>query len=107
MVTPLVPQRQNTEYGTARRVRLGNTSVPDTVMFVSDTVVMTTVICDECGHSFAVVHRPAFQDAGLAEQQAIWLKDQFVWDHIQEKKHAGRIRLPGSHEMNPSPRAVK
>jgi len=66
---------------------------------------MMTVVCDECGARFAVAHRPAFQDPGLAERQAAWLKDQFVWDHIQENKHSRSIPLPGSHEMKPAPPA--
>lgn len=63
---------------------------------------MTTVVCDECGERFALAHRLAFEDAGMAERQAVWLKDKFVWDHIQEQKHSGSIRLPGEHEMNPA-----
>jgi len=59
-------------------------------------VVMTIVVCEKCGTQFAISHRTAFQDAKLASRQAIWLEDQFVWDHIQESKHHGSINLPGT-----------
>ena len=86
-------------YGTAKRLRQNFESVPDAILIFPNTIVMTTVVCEDCGARFALVHRPAFQDGGLAKRQAVWLKDQFVWDHIQENKHSGSIRLPGSHEL--------
>lgn len=101
MVTPSVTTQQPTSYGTAgtaKRLRGHVESVPK-------SVVMTTVVCDDCGARYAVAHRPASRDASLAERQAVWLKDRFVWDHIQESKHSGSILLPGSHEMKAVPPA--
>jgi len=85
--------------GTARRLRRNGESA-------SHDIVMTTVVCEECGERFALAHRPAFQDAGMAERQAVWLKDTFVWDHIQEQKHSGSIRLPGWSEMKAAPQVA-
>jgi hypothetical protein len=76
----------------AKRLRLNKESRPN-------TVVMATVLCDQCGEKFAIGHTPTCQDPALATRQAAWLADQFVWDHIQETKHHSSIRLPGSHEM--------
>ena len=92
MVTILTGKTQATSYGTARRLRRNAVGVPD-------CTVLTTVVCDDCGERFALVYRTAFEDVGMAERQAVWLKDKFVWDHIQEQKHSGSIRLPGEHEM--------
>jgi hypothetical protein len=78
--------------GTAKRMRKNTESAPE-------TVVMTTVVCDQCGERFAIGHREAFQDINLAKKQAVWLDDQLVWDHIRESKHHGSIRLPALHEM--------
>jgi hypothetical protein len=64
-----------------------------------DTVVMKTVVCEQCGERFAIGHHPTCQDPDLAVRQAVWLADQFVWDHIQEAKHHNSIRLPGTDEM--------
>ena len=64
-----------------------------------DTVVMTTVLCEQCGEKFAIGHRTACQDPVLAARQSAWLAEQFVWDHIQEAKHHSSISLPGLHEM--------
>ena len=97
MVTSWAGKAQPISHGTARRLRRNAESVPN-------NIVMTTVVCDECGERFAVVHRPAFQDASVAERQATWLKDRFVWDHIQEQKHSWSIPLPGGHEMKPAPK---
>jgi hypothetical protein len=74
-------------HGTARRVRPKAESR-------TDMVVMTIVVCEKCGAQFTISHRTASQDAKLASRQAIWLEDQFVWDHIQESKHNGSINLP-------------
>lgn len=103
MVTAAMARQQATSYGTAKRLRHNVETVPDAVVIVPNSVVMTTVLCDECGARFAVAHRSAFQDSRLAERQAMWLRDRFVWDHIQETKHAGSIRLPGMQEMKPLP----
>ena len=92
VVTPSLTTQQPTSYGTAKRLH-GN------VESVSNSVVMMTVVCDECGARFALAHRSASRDTSLAEKQAVWLKDRFVWDHIQEKKHSGSLLLPGLPEM--------
>jgi hypothetical protein len=63
-----------------------------------DVVLMMIVTCVDCGNQFAIGHPPEIQDAELARRQANWLKDQFVWDHIQEQKHRASIRLPASNE---------
>jgi len=60
---------------------------------------MLTVVCYQCGAQFAIAHHSESQDQALAERQAIWLADKFVWDHIQENNHQGSIPLPGSREM--------
>jgi hypothetical protein len=96
MVTPSMTGQRPTSYGTAKRLR-------HNVQTVSNAVLMTTVVCDECGARFAITHIPSFQDVALAEKQVAWLKDKFVWDHIQENKHSGSILLPSPQEMNPAP----
>ena len=83
-----------TSYGMAKRLRRSGESTPN-------TVVMATVVCEQCGAQFAITHRPAFQDASLAQRQVFWLKDRFVWDHIQENKHSGSTPLPGLPEVKP------
>jgi hypothetical protein len=57
-------------------------------------VVMSDVVCGQCGVRFQITHRMASLDRRLAERQAAWLAEQFVWDHIQEHKHRGSIELP-------------
>jgi len=94
---------QPNSYGIAKRLRNHTGGVPNNAVMAS-SIVMAVVVCDECGARFAVTHRAAFQDAPLAERQAVWLQDHFVWDHIQETRHSGSIRLPASHEMKPEPR---
>jgi hypothetical protein len=79
--------------GTARRLR--NTIEKA----AARTVVMSVVVCTQCGERFTISHELACQDAALAERQATWLQDHFVWDHIQETKHRGMITLPASAEM--------
>lgn len=81
-----------TASGTAKRLRKNSQNPPD-------TVTMTTVTCEQCGERFAIGHRSAFQNPGLAQRQAIWLADKLVWDHIQETKHHGSLRLPEPHDM--------
>jgi hypothetical protein len=60
---------------------------------------MKIVECGQCGQRFSIGHNPAAPDAALAEKQATWLADRFVWDHIQENKHQGSITLPPPAEM--------
>jgi hypothetical protein len=79
-------------HGTAKRLRKTSGCAPD-------TVIMTTVVCYQCGEKFSIAHRSASTDQALAERQAVWLADKFVWDHIQESNHPGSIQLPGSTEM--------
>jgi hypothetical protein len=79
--------------GTARRLRHKAESA------AARNVVMSVVACSQCGQRFAISHDPASQDPALAERQAAWLQDHFVWDHIQESKHRALITLPGSSEM--------
>lgn len=78
--------------GMAKRVRQGGERV-------STLVEMSTVTCDQCGARFAIGHRLFFQDVELATRQAAWLGERLVWDHIQENKHRGSLRLPASNEM--------
>ena len=92
MVGSRVTAGASTANGTAKRLRKNSQTAPDTVN-------MTTVTCEQCGEQFAIRHRSAFQDSRLAHRQATWLADKFVWDHIQETKHHGSIRLPEPREM--------
>jgi hypothetical protein len=80
--------------GTAKRLRQLSVNAPP-----SRTVVMKIVECGQCGERFAIGHDPASSDPKLAERQAAWLEDQFVWDHIQENKHRGSIALPEASEL--------
>jgi hypothetical protein len=82
----------STATGTARRLRKNSQNKPD-------TVTMVTVTCEQCGEQFAIGHRSASQDPILAGRQAHWLSDKFVWDHIQEARHHGSIRLPEPGDM--------
>ena len=79
--------------GTAKRLRQTAESTP------AKTVMMKLVVCTQCGERFAIGHDTASPDAELAERQAKWLEDQFVWDHIQESKHRSSIALPSWDEM--------
>jgi hypothetical protein len=89
-------------HGTAKRLRKSTESVPN-----ENVVVMTTVVCYQCGEKFSITHRSSCSDQALAARQAVWLEDKFVWDHIQENDHPGSIQLPGSGEMKLSgPRGV-
>jgi hypothetical protein len=83
-------------YGIAKRLRHNSESL-------TNLVVMSITVCEQCGARFAIGHRPALQDPGLAARQAVWLRDQFVWDHIQENKHPGSKPLPGLHEFQQAP----
>jgi len=79
--------------GTAKRLRQNGKAAPPR------NVVLNIVECSQCGERFAISHDCDSQDAALAERQSLWLKDQFVWDHIQENKHRSTITLPASSEM--------
>lgn len=79
--------------GTAKRIRQNKDAA------TPKTVVMNMVECGECGDRFAICHHINAQDPALAERQAVWLKDQFVWDHIQEDKHRASIALPAADGM--------
>jgi hypothetical protein len=94
MTTPLIKQPL-VSYGMAKRRRRNGQSE-------SRNIVMATVACDQCGAQFVITHRPAFEDASLAQRQVLWLKDRFVWDHIQEHKHAGSTMLPALPEAKAS-----
>lgn len=83
---------QSGPHGTAKRLRKTTESAPG-------MVVMTTVVCYQCGAEFSIAHRSSCTDQALAERQAAWLADKFVWDHIQENSHQNSIQLPGSREM--------
>jgi hypothetical protein len=80
--------------GTARRLRQKTETAA-----ARNSIVMNVVVCPECGQRFAISHDPASQDPDLAQRQSAWLKDQFVWDHIQENKHRALIMLPASADM--------
>lgn len=58
-----------------------------------DDILMETVVCDKCGQRFAIHHDSTRQDVAVARRQASWLGEQLVWDHIQERKHQGKIQL--------------
>ena len=55
--------------------------------------LMETVVCGQCGQRFAIHHDPVRRNVEMARRQASWLQEQLVWDHIQERKHRGTIRL--------------
>jgi hypothetical protein len=80
--------------GIARRIRRRSENSP-----ARSDIVMNVVACNNCGERFEISHRAASQDPALAERQAVWLQDQFVWHHIQETKHPGSISLPACDEM--------
>ncbi len=60
----------------------------------SDPASHLVVTCDECGDRFDIAHAPNVVAVALATRQAKWLIDQFTWDHIQETKHKGSIKMP-------------
>jgi transcription elongation factor Elf1 len=55
---------------------------------------METVVCGRCGQRFAIRHDVASLDAELVKKQVSFVAEQLLWDHIQERKHAGTIELP-------------
>lgn len=61
---------------------------------VPNDILMDTVVCDQCGQRFAIHHDPAHRDVDVAKKQASWVKEQLIWDHIQERKHHGKMELP-------------
>jgi transcription elongation factor Elf1 len=71
----------------ARRLR--GTAEP-----VSHSGPTETVVCSKCGQRFAIRYDEGTPEAELAKKQALWVADQLVWDHIQERKHHGTIELP-------------
>lgn len=81
-------------YGNAKRVRHAD-------LAPSEVTRMTSVTCDKCGYEYSIQHRIGQENVGLASRQAVWLADHFVWDHIQENKHQGSIRLPFLAEVKP------
>lgn len=56
-------------------------------------VEMETVVCSNCGQRFGI-HTDGARNAQLTEKQIAWLQEQFIWDHIQERKHHANIELP-------------
>lgn len=80
--------------GKARRLRRRSENSP-----ARSDVVMNVVECHNCGERFEISHHAASPDSQLAELQAAWLQDQFVWDHIQEIRHRGSIALPEADEI--------
>ena len=60
------------------------------------TQVLKIVACEQCGDRFAISHDLNALDPELAERQAAWLAEQFVWDHIQETKHRSSVTLPAA-----------
>ena len=80
---------------TAKRLRQ-SAVVPGTP---AKTQTMKTVVCEQCGDRFAISHDINTPDPALANHQAAWLVEQFVWDHIQETKHRSSITLPTAEEL--------
>jgi hypothetical protein len=97
MLTPPPPPQRQPSYGTAKRLRHNNETSP------ADLVAMSTVACEQCGARFTIGHRLLSEDRALALRQVAWLEDRLVWDHIQERKHANSLRLPGGSDLNPRP----
>lgn len=94
MVTPAHYTGQGAPKATAKRVRQSSANAP-----APRTLVMKLVMCGQCGERFAIGHDPACPDPALAERQALWLEEHFVWDHIQENKHGRSIALPAWDEL--------
>ena len=82
-------------FGNAKRLRNSHGSL-------NGIVTMTTVRCETCGFHYAIEHPAGAGDEALAHRQAAWLAERFVWDHIQETKHSGSIRLPLLAATTPS-----
>jgi hypothetical protein len=82
----------------AKRVRQTN-APPAPTAPPAKTQVIKVVVCQQCADRFAISHDLTNLDPQLAERQAVWLADQWVWDHIQENKHRSSITLPGAEEL--------
>jgi ribosomal protein L32 len=70
---------------TAKRLRKNPGEQLQTVLIVT---------CPQCGDRYSIAHQVPCPDPTLAERNAAWLQDRFVWDHIQESRHRGSILLP-------------
>lgn len=55
---------------------------------------METVVCNDCGQRFAIRRESTDRDEKLIEKQSAWVQERLVWDHIQERRHAGTMELP-------------
>jgi hypothetical protein len=82
-------------YGLAKRLRFDVECVPQSILIGQHGVAVMTASCDQCAARFAIVHPVGEQNPGLAQKQAAWLRERFTWDHIQQRKHAGSVPLPG------------
>jgi hypothetical protein len=74
-------------FGHAKRMRNSHA-------VLTKLVSMARVHCETCGFQYAIEHPAGTQDEALAQRQAEWLAERFVWDHIQETRHPGSIPLP-------------
>jgi hypothetical protein len=83
-----------TSHGIAKRLRQNGAGAPS-----SRYQLMEVAVCGQCGDRFAITHENAAANHELAARQAVWLQDQFVWDHIQENKHRSSIALPAPEEL--------
>jgi hypothetical protein len=90
-----------TSNGVAKRLRQNGAGAPS-----SRYQTMEVAVCGQCGDRFAITHETAAADPELAARQAIWLQDQFVWDHIQETKHRSSVALPPSDQLGGTPSAT-
>jgi hypothetical protein len=87
---PNTAQRAATLAPTAKRLRKQNGTLPSSAL---------VVVCPQCSERFSIAREVPSPDPALAERHAAWLQDQLVWDHIQENKHRGSVRLPAASEM--------
>ena len=55
---------------------------------------MKTVVCGKCGQRFTICDAPAVLDAELMKKRIAWIQGEFVWDHIQERRHHALLKLP-------------
>ena len=94
----MVENQTNGWPATAKRMRQ-TSAVPAPGSPPARTQIVKVVVCQQCGDRFAISHDLAALDPELAERQAAWLADQFVWDHIQENKHRSSVTLPGAQEL--------
>jgi hypothetical protein len=94
----VVENPSNGRPAVAKRMRQSS-AVPASGAPPARTQVVKVVICQQCGDRFAINHDLTALDPELAERQAAWLADQFVWDHIQEDKHRSSVTLPAAEEL--------